>query len=223
MIWIAVVATVVAVFAIVIAPSVAPSSWGLSAPTDASQWGEYLGGPLAAVAMGWFVAAVFLQKKELFLQRKELELQRAELARLSDEAAAGNKLQQAQNVISTLQLRRAAINSAAKSLADAFPEQLKFPGRGTITLGRTGSAVTDASNLIKACASHGTAEEVLSPEELHDYVFFAKKYQELYADLISECAICNIPHGLDRKYSMLSLAIANPRGWNPDLLPENEF
>lgn len=52
-------------------------------PDGAGEWGDLIGGLFSMPALVWFIAAVFLQKKELQLQREELHLTREETARIA--------------------------------------------------------------------------------------------------------------------------------------------
>jgi hypothetical protein len=60
---------------------VTPDALNLNVPDDFNEWGDYLTGFLSAPALAWFVATLFLQKRELANQRIELRLQRLELER----------------------------------------------------------------------------------------------------------------------------------------------
>lgn len=216
MIWISVIATVAAVFAIIIAPSIAPSWWGLSAPTSASQWGEYLGGPLAAVAMGWFVTAVFLQKRELVLQRKELELQREELARLGDGAEASNKLHETSNLISTLDIRRKELDATAELITTCFPGQFDVEG-SKIKLSRTIDPVNDAASFVAIGIRHGSAMDLLQTnEQTSNYAVHSGAYKVRYLSLVSDCAISGVPDGLNTQHHRLANVLSAPGPWQPE-------
>ncbi len=46
---------------------------------DLNEWGDYFAGSLQILALGWFVATLVLQAKELSAQREELRLTRSEM------------------------------------------------------------------------------------------------------------------------------------------------
>ncbi|MEG3617091.1 hypothetical protein V5T82_01360 [Magnetovibrio sp. PR-2] len=48
-------------------------------PSTANEWGDFLAGFVAPVALGWFIWTLALQRQELELQRKEMKLTRGVL------------------------------------------------------------------------------------------------------------------------------------------------
>ena len=215
--------TLVLVCGIIAAPFYAPPILGLTPPQNASDWGQYVGGPFAFIALLWFVAAVFLQRKDiqlqtqqLTLQRDELELQRVELSRLSDETEKGNQIQASSNFIMSINHRMSELDKCMLLMGSSFPAKHMIPDSGNLVFPRF--EIPDAGvleRMLKQAEKAGRDKDVLLGKNLALYRENCERFLFHVDDMNSnaEFAHCDtlVPNDLLSLYKTIEAS----RGWNP--------
>jgi hypothetical protein len=164
-------------------------------PSLLNEWGDYLAGFVAPVALGWFVLTLLLQRKELELQRKELELQRNEME-LSRKVMVDQSAQQLRTAEATLEANKiAASNSFADRvpqyhehldanlgrMAPYLPQSINTP-KGTLTIGKWLVAPSHFVNSINTLDQHFiNVDEIFSSStiqnELSQYLLMFREFE----------------------------------------------